>query len=77
MKFAKVIDVTFYMKSGNVIVADSVGSQALFTPNGNSIGKIEKYQQISPKNSVAVQLIDLSQIEGISFTKMRSKLIWK
>lgn len=67
--FKKTIKVTFYMKSGNVIVLDRVDPGTTFTYYGNSITGISYWKQWSPKNKMFLGTLDLSQIEAVVSSK--------
>jgi hypothetical protein len=64
----KLVTVTFYMKSGNTIVADRVVSPFTVSVQGNAVTGVSKWEQFSPRNKVMLITIDLSQIEAISHT---------
>lgn len=61
----KLVTVTFYMKSGNVIVADRVEDRVTVTNSGDSVSRIAHWQQHKPKNRVFLNCLALSQIESI------------
>jgi len=54
--------VEIYMKSGNVIVIDNVIGDITYTYQGNQITYLKVKQ--APGHNVAIESIDLSQIEG-------------
>lgn len=62
----KLVTVHFYMKSGNVIVADRVDSKFTVSVSGNSVTGISKWEQFRPRNKLMLITIDLSQIEAVS-----------
>lgn len=64
--------VNFYLKSGNVVAADNVNLDKFeYTYQGNTITRIEGFSQRSPKCRLAIQSLDLSQIEAIVITKIQ------
>lgn len=61
----KLVTVHFYMKSGNVIVADRVDSKFTVDVRGDDVVGIRKWQQFSPRNQLMLVALNLSQIEAI------------
>lgn len=76
MKFVKVCDIKIYMKSGNVIVVDSIDSDVTFFSGSSNVSKISNYKQHRAKNFVMLGVLDLAQIEAVSTSKHRWKFVW-
>lgn len=65
--FSKTYTVTFYMKSGNKIVADKVKEDFTIQYRGNSIVGVSDFRQIRPKVRLKLVSLNLSQIEAITY----------
>ena len=64
--FKQRITVTFYMKSGNVLVFDRVRQGFNVTSRGDEVVKIEGWNQKRARNKLMLVSLNLSQIEAIS-----------
>jgi hypothetical protein len=64
--FKQRITVTFYMKSGNVLVFDRVRQGFNVTSRGDEVVKIEGWEQKNARNKLMLVSLNLSQIEAIS-----------
>lgn len=62
----KLVTVNFYMKSGNIIVADRVNSKVTVDVRGNEVTGIREWEQVNPANKLMLLSLDLSQIEAIT-----------
>jgi hypothetical protein len=68
-KITKTSTVTFFMKSGNKVLADKVVVPFTATHRGNVVVMIESWRQLKgAKNILMLSTLDLSQIEAITFT---------
>lgn len=76
MEFAEVVDLEFYMKSGNIIKVDSVMTKFSITYANNVTG-IKAFEQVRPRRRMFLQALQLDQIEAICYARAPyKKLMW-
>lgn len=67
--FKSKVTVTFFMKSGNKIVADNVIKENfVVTTKGDAIYKIEGFHQHKPYNKLFLNTLNFNQIEAITIS---------